>query len=66
MPVFRKLLFLTIIAGLPKAELVRSPEYFCHSGLTQHIPKFGAEARQHLDELRVLKVEVGNDQMVLR
>jgi hypothetical protein len=41
-------------------DLVRSPEYFCHSGLTQHIPKFGAEARQHLDELRALRVTLLN------
>jgi hypothetical protein len=58
-----------LLTGLPEPpqallpivmELVRSSRYFCDSGLTQHIPKFGAAAAQYLDELRVLRVVLLN------
>jgi hypothetical protein len=41
-------------------ELIRSPEYFCHPNLTQHVPKFGASAVQYLGELRELRVVLLN------
>lgn len=37
-------------------ELIRSPEYFCHVNLVQHLPKFGSAAAAYLSELRTLRV----------
>jgi hypothetical protein len=41
-------------------QLIRSPEYFCDAGLTQHIPRFGASAVPYLGELRALRVVLLN------
>ncbi len=44
---------------LPKVmELIRSAEYFCHSNLVRHLPKFGSAATAYTDELRVLRGEL--------
>lgn len=46
---------------LPRVmELIASDEYFCHAGLTQHVPRFGTSARQYLDQMQLLRQDLLN------